>query len=81
MASKDKDAETEGFEPSIPFRGIHTFQACSFNHSDKSPRKDGKNTFFRQKLNIFFTLAVVTAITSCVVIFLISAIFEATYLI
>ena len=30
-------AETEGFEPSIPFRGIHTFQACSFNHSDKSP--------------------------------------------
>ncbi len=32
-------AETEGFEPSIPFRGIHTFQACSFNHSDKSPFK------------------------------------------
>ena len=32
-------AETEGFEPSIPFRGIHTFQACSFNHSDKSPLK------------------------------------------
>ena len=30
-------AETEGFEPSIPFGGIHTFQACSFNHSDKSP--------------------------------------------
>jgi hypothetical protein len=33
----DLRAETEGFEPSIPFRGIHTFQACSFNHSDKSP--------------------------------------------
>ena len=32
-------AETEGFEPSIPFRGIHTFQACSFNHSDKSPKR------------------------------------------
>ena len=30
-------AETEGFEPSIPFRGIHTFQACSLNHSDNSP--------------------------------------------
>ena len=30
-------AEREGFEPSIPFRGIHTFQACSFNHSDTSP--------------------------------------------
>ena len=30
-------AESEGFEPSIPFRGIHTFQACSFNHSDNSP--------------------------------------------
>ena len=30
-------AEREGFEPSIPFRGIHTFQACSFNHSDISP--------------------------------------------
>ncbi len=29
-------AEREGFEPSIPF-GIHTFQACSFDHSDISP--------------------------------------------
>ena len=29
-------AESEGFEPSIPF-GIHTFQACSFNRSDNSP--------------------------------------------
>jgi hypothetical protein len=29
-------AERKGFEPSIPFRGIHTFQACSFNHSDTS---------------------------------------------
>jgi site-specific DNA recombinase len=37
-------AESEGFEPSIPFRGIHTFQACSFNHSDNSPLKGGKNT-------------------------------------
>ena len=29
-------AEREGFEPSIRFR-IHTFQACSFGHSDTSP--------------------------------------------
>ena len=37
-------AESEGFEPSIPFRGIHTFQACSFNHSDNSPIfSNGKN--------------------------------------
>jgi hypothetical protein len=39
-------AESEGFEPSIPFRGIHTFQACSFNHSDKSPLKKGANLGF-----------------------------------
>src|SRR5690606_2876597 len=32
-------AERAGFEPAIPFRGIHTFQACSFNHSDTSPFK------------------------------------------
>ncbi len=38
-------AETEGFEPSIPFGGIHTFQACLFNHSSRSPLvvKGGKN--------------------------------------
>jgi hypothetical protein len=30
-------AEREGFEPSIPFRGIHAFQACQFNHSCTSP--------------------------------------------
>ena len=30
-------AEREGFEPSIPLWGIHTFQACSFDHSDTSP--------------------------------------------
>jgi hypothetical protein len=29
-------AESEGFEPSIRCR-IHTFQACSFSHSDSSP--------------------------------------------
>ncbi len=30
-------AEREGFEPPIHFWRIHTFQACSFNHSDTSP--------------------------------------------
>jgi len=33
---KNFKAERKGFEPSIPFRGIHAFQACSFNHSDTS---------------------------------------------
>ncbi len=32
-------AVREGFEPSIRFR-IHTFQACSFGHSDTSPSFD-----------------------------------------
>ena len=31
-------AERRGFEPRIPFRGIHAFQACLFNHSSISPR-------------------------------------------
>ena len=30
-------AEREGFEPSMSYKPIHTFQACSFNHSDTSP--------------------------------------------
>jgi hypothetical protein len=30
-------AESQGFEPWIPFWSIHTFQACSFDHSDNSP--------------------------------------------
>jgi hypothetical protein len=29
-------AVREGFEPSKPF-DLHTFQACSFSHSDTSP--------------------------------------------
>lgn len=32
--------ERKRFELSIPFRGIHTFQACSFNHSDTSLVED-----------------------------------------
>ena len=27
-----------GFEPAKPFRGLHAFQACLFNHSSISPR-------------------------------------------
>ena len=35
--SRTKLAVREGFEPSIRCR-IHTFQACSFSHSDTSPK-------------------------------------------
>ena len=31
-------AERRGFEPRIPFRSIHAFQACLFNHSSISPK-------------------------------------------
>lgn len=31
-----REAERKGFEPSIRFWRIHTFQACSFDHSDTS---------------------------------------------
>lgn len=63
-------AEREGFEPSIPFRGIHTFQACSFNHSDTSPYRCAsrrvtnksiiisvcklKSVFVRQEKSVYF---------------------------
>ena len=30
-------AERRGFEPLKPFRGLHAFQACQFNHSCTSP--------------------------------------------
>ena len=30
-------AEKIGFEPTKPFRGLHAFQACLFNHSSTSP--------------------------------------------
>lgn len=32
-------AVKEGFEPSIRYKRIHTFQACSLSHSDTSPRR------------------------------------------
>lgn len=46
-------AETKGFEPLIPFRGIHTFQACLFNHSSRSPYK----IFFNERLSAFYTFS------------------------
>ena len=63
----EESAETEGFEPSIPFRGIHTFQACSFNHSDKSPFKGGKNTITYVRRNRVAAFCVVMAATSSAV--------------
>ena len=38
-------AESEGFEPSIRCR-IHTFQACSFSHSDNSPNSFDINLYY-----------------------------------
>ena len=31
-------AERLGFEPRVHFWRTHTFQACSFDHSDTSPK-------------------------------------------
>ena len=36
-------AERRGFEPRIPFRSIHAFQACLFNHSSISPLSGRKS--------------------------------------
>ncbi len=33
-----RKAENEGFEPPIPFWGIHAFQACALSHSANSPK-------------------------------------------
>ena len=38
-------AERGGFEPPIPFRGIHAFQACLFNHSSIFPKASEKLSF------------------------------------
>ncbi len=64
---KALSAEREGFEPSIPFWSIHTFQACSFDHSDTSPldehllegtmyRSGDKSRFFYAVLKIWFEI-------------------------
>ena len=48
------DAERRGFEPRIRFWRIHTFQACSLNHSDISP--DELFNLGRKDNHIFTTL-------------------------
>ncbi len=35
-------AERLGFEPRVHFWRTHTFQACSFDHSDTSPDQKAK---------------------------------------
>ncbi len=42
-------AEREGFEPSVRCR-THTFQACSFDHSDTSPQETDGLCFKRAQL-------------------------------
>ena len=37
--SKEHLAERGGFEPPVPFRGTHAFQACQLSHSCTSPFK------------------------------------------
>ena len=36
--TKSRLAEREGFEPTLPLKGNHAFQACALNHSAISPR-------------------------------------------
>ena len=45
-------AERGGFEPPIPFRGIHAFQACLFNHSSTSPcsGRKSKGSFWNYQM-------------------------------
>ena len=49
-------AERKGFEPLVPFWSTHTFQACSFDHSDISPflsfqiRREITNNFCTEKI-------------------------------
>ncbi len=45
-------AEREGFEPSVPFWGTHTFQACAFDHSAISPLLVKKNCLYFLKATL-----------------------------
>ena len=47
-------AEKPGFEPGIPFWGIHAFQACLLSHSSISPEWDCKCKHFLRERQIFF---------------------------
>ena len=46
-------AERAGFEPAKPFRGLHAFQACLFNHSSTFPVSKYKIITFYSKIHIF----------------------------
>ena len=50
----NKKAERTRFELVIPFRGIHAFQACLFNHSSTSPyfpiKTDNGNIFSTKEI-------------------------------
>ena len=52
MTYTTERAEREGFEPPIPFRGIHAFQACLFNHSSTSPcsGRKSKGSFWNYQM-------------------------------
>ena len=60
---------------------IHTFQACSFNHSDTSPFFNGRQKYSINvyKPNIFSALAVVMAATASADTFFIPASFSTIY--
>ncbi len=54
-------AERVGFEPTVPFWSTHTFQACSFDHSDISPDRNFKADLLttqnsRTKVGDFFII-------------------------
>ena len=44
-------AERVGFEPTVPFWSTHTFQACSFDHSDISPDRNSLQTYWPPKIH------------------------------
>jgi hypothetical protein len=55
-------AEREGFEPSVPFRGTHAFQACQLNHSCISPffhrsLGEGGISVWRRKIQKYFYIS------------------------
>src|SRR5690554_2290421 len=49
-------AERKGFEPSIRFWRIHTFQACAFDHSATSLFYFARKIYFAKTKNISNTL-------------------------
>ena len=51
-----QEAERKGFEPSIHFWRIYTFQAYSFNHSDTSLFPNAKVTKYFFIPQIFFLI-------------------------